>query len=473
MRKLLAISWREIYTRFTDRTLLILMLLAPLGISTIVGLAFGGLGSGGSPVEHIPVLVLNQDARSQRGAAFGEVVVDLLVEGNTPGDEGDLLVECQTPRGSAAESATSLDDLIDGYLLDDEVVAGWIEEGSIDPLQPASTDQKGLIFAGRAAVDRGLYTALVVIPEGFSGALSALAEPGSPRQEAEIAIYANRGRTLEAGILRSVVEGIVNELVSGNIAIGVTLNEAIERQPAALAGLNPASLNAMFACAFSPDDDTASLDIIPVQSAAEDNPAGGILVAVGSAQGMFFALFTAQFGILSLYEERKNWTLQRMVASPTPRWAILGGKLVGVIGSIMFQLIALAVALTVVGSLLAGRPLSIWGEDIGMLVVLLLAIASAVGGLGMMMAGVLRSIEQANIVASVLNIALGVLGGAFGFFLPVQVAGISMIYWGREALQLLGAGQTDIGVHLLVLFGQGIILFSLGLFIFNRRFEVQ
>jgi hypothetical protein len=75
-------------------------------------------------------------------------------------------------------------------------------------------------------------------------------------------------------------------------------------------------------------------------------------------------------------------------------------------------------------------------------------------------------------VVSVLNIALGVLGGAFGFFLPAQVAGISMIYWGREAFELLAAGQTDIGVHLAVLFGQGALLFGLGLLIFSRRFEV-
>ena len=45
MRKIAAIAWREIYVRFTDRTLLVIMIATPLALSTIVGLAFGGLGS--------------------------------------------------------------------------------------------------------------------------------------------------------------------------------------------------------------------------------------------------------------------------------------------------------------------------------------------------------------------------------------------------------------------------------------------
>jgi ABC-2 type transport system permease protein len=197
-----------------------------------------------------------------------------------------------------------------------------------------------------------------------------------------------------------------------------------------------------------------------------------LLVRIGSAQAMFFALFTGQFGILSMYEERKNWTLQRMIASPTPRWAILGGKLVGVMASILFQLVALAVSLTVVGSLLAGGLTLIWGSDLVRLGLLLVSVAMAVGGLGMLLAGVLKGIEQANIVASVLNMALGVLGGAFAFQLPASIAAFSFIYWGREAFERLAAGNGDIILHLLVLSGQGAVMFVIGLLLFRRRFVV-
>jgi len=84
---------------------------------------------------------------------------------------------------------------------------------------------------------------------------------------------------------------------------------------------------------------------------------------------------------------------------------------------------------------------------------------------------VLKSIEQANIVGSVLNIALGVLGGAFGFQLPRSVAQISLIYWARDAFDTLAAGRGDISLNLLVLFVEGVVMFAIGLFMFNRRFE--
>jgi ABC-2 type transport system permease protein len=210
---------------------------------------------------------------------------------------------------------------------------------------------------------------------------------------------------------------------------------------------------------------------VPVQ-ASPTSTAGALLVTFGSAQALFFALFTGQFGILSMYDERKNGTLQRILVSPTPRWAILGGKLVGVLASVLFQLLALALALTVVGSLIEGHLVFIWGTDLPRLGLVFLAVAIAVSGLGMLLAGVLKGIEQANIVASVLNIALGVLGGAFGFQLPRSIAQLSLIYWARDAFDVLAAGRGDVALNILVLFVEGAVMFALGLVLFNRRFEV-
>jgi hypothetical protein len=101
-----------------------------------------------------------------------------------------------------------------------------------------------------------------------------------------------------------------------------------------------------------------------------------------------------------------------------------------------------------------------------------LGVAIAVSGFGMFLAGVLKGIEQANIVGPVLNIALGVLGGAFGFQLPRSVSAFSFVYWGRDAFDTLAAGRGDVSLNILVLFVEGVVLFFLGLFLFNRKFEV-
>jgi hypothetical protein len=138
---------------------------------------------------------------------------------------------------------------------------------------------------------------------------------------------------------------------------------------------------------------------------------------------------------------------------------------------VLFQLLALAVALTAVASLIERHLTFIWGTNLAQLGLVLLAVAIAVSGLGMLLAGVLKGIEQANVVGSVLNIALGVLGGNFGFQLPRSVAVVSLIYWGRDAFEKLAAGRGDISLNILVLFAEGAAMFVLGLFLFSRRFE--
>jgi ABC-2 type transport system permease protein len=207
-------------------------------------------------------------------------------------------------------------------------------------------------------------------------------------------------------------------------------------------------------------------------TAEERNQSTYILVSVGSSQAMFFALFTAQFGVLSMYQERRTWTLQRMLISPTPKASILGGKLIGVFASVTFQLLILFFALTIVGSILEGELALIWGGNFPATFTMMLAAAFAVSGLGMLLAGIVKSPEQGQIFATGINMTLAVLGGAFGFNLPESISKLSLIYWGREAFETLATGSTDVGLNIIILVAQGAIMFVIGLVLFNRRFEV-
>jgi ABC-2 type transport system permease protein len=475
MSKLWTIAAREIWTRFTDRNLLLIMLAAPLVISTIIGLAFGGLGRTSSPIRDIPVVVVNHDQPVLDGTSFGVLLAGLLTEGQLPAGSGPSTADrpqpSAAPGGGSTGDTLTLGELIDGRTFDEAAAQRLVDDGTIAPPSAAAGSPEYLDAAARAAVDKGLYTALVTIPADFSGALNSLADPRQTPAATSVAVYGNAGQGLSAGIVRSVIDTITAQMLGGNIAIGATLTELAAGQPAALAAASNLDLSKLFACAFVPGNDLVQLANEPVQ-ATRTSTAGALLVTFGSAQALFFALFTGQFGILSMYEERENGTLQRILVSPTPRWAILGGKLVGVLASVLFQLVALVLALTIVGSLIEGQLTFIWGTDLVRLGLVLLAVAVAVSGLGMLMAGVLKGIEQANVVGSVLNIALGVLGGAFGFQLPRSVAQFSLIYWAREAFDVLAAGRGDVALNILVLFVEGAVMFGLGLILFNRRFEV-
>jgi ABC-2 type transport system permease protein len=474
MNKLWVIAVKEIRNRFTDRNLLLIMLAAPLAISTIIGLAFGGLGRTASPIRDIPVAVINQDKPSQYGTSFGATLAGMLIEGQLPAGTSASLADCPqataTPGGGSTDSSLTLAELIKGSMFDKSVAQRLVEEKTINSPTAAIGSPEYLDAAARAAVDKGVYAAVVIIPADFSAALTSLTDSRQPQTTTAITIYGNEGQGLSAGIVRSVVDSITAQMASGNIAIGATLAEVAATQPKLLASAANLDFGKLFVCAFAPGNDLVQLADKPVQ-AAPTSTAGALLVTFGSAQALFFALFTGQFGILSMYEERRNWTLQRMLVSPTPRWAILGGKLVGVFASVLFQLLALAVALTLVGSLIEGQLVFIWGTDLPRLGLVLVAVAVAVSGLGMLLAGVLKGIEQANIVGSVLNIGLGVLGGAFGFQLPRSVAAVSLIYWAREAFEVLASGRGDVSLNILVLFAEGSVMFAIGLFLFNRRFE--
>jgi ABC-2 type transport system permease protein len=473
MAKAWVIAWKELRTRFTDRNLLLIMLAAPLAISTIIGLAFGGLGRNSSPIRDIPVAVVNHDLGNKQGIAFGAVLTDLLVTGELAADDVPASPDCPATTAGQSESdgqSVPLGDLINGWTFDRAAAEALIGQGQIEAPAADLGEESGLDQAARSAVDNGLATAAVIIPAGFSEALASLAMSNQESVPVEVQVYGNQGSGLTAGIVRSVVDSIVNQMASGNVAIGATMGELAARDPASLATLGDVDFGRLFSCAFMPTSDLIELVNQPVQP-AQNSVAGAILVAFGSAQAMFFALFTGQSGILSMYEERRTWTLQRLLISPTPRWSILTGKLIGVLTSVLAQLLMLVVALTLVGSLIAGKLTMIWGTNLPLLGLTLLAAAVSVSGLGMLLAGVLRGIEQANVVGSVLNIALGVLGGGFGFQLPRSIASFSIVYWGRDAFDMLAAGHGDIATNLLVLFGQGLIMFAIGLFLFNRRFE--
>jgi ABC-2 type transport system permease protein len=366
----------------------------------------------------------------------------------------------------------SLTDLIHGTRIEAAAAQALIAQGAIEAPTSSPTSAVYLAEAARAAVDRGVMTAVVIIPSEFSASLTGLADASTAGQLAEVEVYGNRGSELAVGIVHSVVDGIISRLVSGNLAIRATFEEVAATQPQGLAGAGGLDFASLFACAFLPGADLIRVESVPVQAASEPSPVAGILVAVGSAQAMFFALFTGQFGVLSMYQERQDGTLQRMLVSPTPRWAILGGKLVGVFLSVLLQLLVLVAALTIVGSLIEGHPLFIWGTDLARLSLVLIAVSIAVSGLGMMLAGVVKGIEQASIIASVLNIALGVLGGAFGFELPRSVSSVSIIYWGRNAFDLLAAGRGDVTLNILVLSIAGLAMFVFGLVLFSRRLEM-
>jgi ABC-2 type transport system permease protein len=442
LNKIWAIAYKEVYTTFTDRNAVLILLVTPLALATIIGTAFSGFMGGGNdvPVENIPVAVVNLDEGTEANGTRinnGEIFANLLV-----------------PPDGAAEEGNPLHSLTDAILLTDAGEA-------------------------KAAVDRGEYAAAIIIPADFSEKLTYSQDHGI--EPVTVDLYSSGATPIYASILQSIVESITNQIATGSITIQATIEALIERaqsDPAFGIRFAAASAAGTFQPDFAPAFTAGENPIMITQQTVTGQAAGfNPLVTFGAAQAVFFMMFTATASANSLLEERRDGTLQRLLVTPTPRMAILLGKLLGALVTCIVQVTILLIALTIVGSLLGGQLQFIWGNDLLALAAVVFSVSLAACGLGTILAALVSTPEQGNAIGGIIALAMGVLGGAFVSVtaFPPFVQSLSRLtinFWGTDAFIKLSQNQPGVGTNILALLGIGVVLFGVGLAIFDRRLSV-
>ncbi len=470
MRKLWAIAWKELYTTLHDRNLILIMFATPLLLSTIIGLAFGGLGGDSLTIGAIDVAVVNLDegfdiaslisGTVDSNAAISNSTISTVAIDNTETvtasptaftfNTGDIIASILLGEPITATGAISGSSLTTGNMGPCPLIAESNTDtttnstlGSLSELLHATRLPDAA--AARLGVDQGDYAVAVLIPPGFTQTMLpsfGLVDNGDLTNRPQVEVYGNSGDALSASIVNSIVSGIVsqferlpvtleasldtllNTIDLNNldlVALAGTLNEL--RAAATTGNLTTGNLGsvsttltgtgtltdtfAILGCLFTPGINPVSLVQQPLDQLQESSTFGRVLVIFGSAQAVFFALFTGVFGILSIYEERKQWTLQRMLASPTSGNTILLGKLLGNLIVVIVQLLVLMVALTVVATIASGTPTMIWGDHFGLLLVTVVLVSLAVSGIGVLIVGVARTPEQVQIVGPLINMMLG------------------------------------------------------------------
>ncbi len=453
MNRIWTIAWKEIFLTYSDRSFL-LILVTPLVLSTIIGFAFGGLSGNTLNIGAIDVAIVNLD------------------EGTTANNQtfnyGTIFTDIFIPTDSAVTDANQC--VIDGVVQPTEEQQPLSE--IIQAVALISAD------AARAGVDDGTYQVAIIIPPDFSQNLAPVVGANiddTPLPKTTLEVYASSGDALSGDIVRGIVAGISQQFVTGNVAVAATLNTFIAESQARpgfavrfLAAQAAGTFQPDFSCAFSDALNTVTIQNEPLTAIQKQSNFVQILVQIGSAQALFFALFTSLFGLLSVYDERKNGTLQRMMVAPMPPSYILVGKILGNYLNVLLQVVLLMLGLTLIASLVEGRLLFIWG-DLAWVSLLVVVISLSVSGVGSLIVGFARTQQQAQVVGPLINSGFAILGGAFGFTLPAIVGQFSPIYWGSQAFLSLANGNTDIGLNLLVLLVQGGVMFIVGSWLFNKR----
>jgi ABC-type Na+ efflux pump permease subunit len=169
IKKILIIALKDLKLAFRDPTALLLMFVAPIALTMIMGFAFGG-SDDGPAIEHIPVVVVNHDS----------------------GQFSPFLVE--------ALNSADLDTLLDSTTLESDAEA-------------------------RKAVDENRAVAAILIPDGFSNAImpagildrdvtatdiTGLQNP----TPAEVVIYGDPASQVSVFVVRSVINTILMDFNS-------------------------------------------------------------------------------------------------------------------------------------------------------------------------------------------------------------------------------------------------------------------
>jgi ABC-2 type transport system permease protein len=316
-----------------------------------------------------------------------------------------------------------------------------------------ASEEDGVVFAVRevsgagaaedAVLDDGAGAA-VVIPAGFS---EDVASGGA----AQLLVVGGASDDIDRSIAQSVADGIAaaaqSRRVSAATATAASVQFGVPLDEAELQRLLDAP------------------PIIVVQDARFENTFS-LMAFFAPGMAMIFLFFVMGAAARSLLTERREGTLDRVLAGPTPPSAVLLGKASAVCALGLLSMLTVYL----VTSLAFGVD---WGDPVGVLLVMTAAVV-AIAGFSLIITGLARSEEQAEALTIIGTLIFAVFGGTFVFAASGLFAQLRVFTPNGQALIAfieLSAGEAswqDVLPHVLILLAMGAVSGLIGLFAIRK-----
>lgn len=307
-------------------------------------------------------------------------------------------------------------------------------------------------------VAKGDRMAAVVIPENFSEAVKT-SDGGS------ILVIVDPARAKEGGLVTGLVQSaLIKSIVYAEIdraMQGLFKGKKVEGvdQNDFQLFIN-AGIKAVLAKSVNEAIDNP---LIKVQTEPLTKKDTGAEISIMSSLAPGLALMFVFVLISHLAEvvisERETGTLRRLITSPVSRVAILLGKALPFVLVAIVQLaFVLAVCNMIFGMELGNEPLALG--------LIILCIGLTVGGMGILIAALVRNGSQASIGAMVIALVLGVVSGCMTP--QVQIEGLKLVtphYWAVEGIQNViarGMGIEGVLMQSGILLGMAVLFFVIG-----------
>ncbi|MFN8372386.1 MAG: ABC transporter permease [Anaerolineae bacterium] len=427
MRKLLTITLNDLRVIFADRGVWINLVLIPAALVFIIGLANGGFASSGdAPRLRVDVIDYDNSALSQQFLTNLRAVNTTLVLCPMDNDDADF---CGLREG---DTQLTLD-----------------EERARQRLLDTTS------------------LALLILPANFEADVLA-------GNETTI-IYRSNEDAVAPSLIQQAVQAVTQRLGGALIAQRIGLDVADNFE--ALQFDDEADRADFGQQVYERAETLWAENLVTVQystSEVSTEQAAGSRRQFGFGQstagmGSMYVMFTVLAGIAALLEERKQWTLQRMVMMPLARWQILGGKMLTrfIMGMIQYS-VAFAV-----GAVMGVN----FGGDWLALVLLMVSFVLCITALAFFVGTLVRTSEQAASLSLLFVLTMAPLGGAWWPLDIVPewmrtVGHLSPVAWamdGFRSLLFYGGGLMNVLPSIAVLAGAAALLFALAV----RRFKYE
>jgi len=349
MKKILAITWKDLLELVRDTTALLLMLAAPLALTLAITFAFGA--ENGSP-QAIPVIIVDLDDDE-----LSHALIDVFKD-------------------------EELADLLDPILVGDEETA-------------------------RQRVDDDDAAAAVIIPAAFTTQTFSPFLDSATR--VPLTIYENPARSVSAGVVRSVVRQFTERVNTAHLAASVTIGQMLISSylDPSSPGIDPEAIGQRSA------EYAAHTDLItllnetyqPNQPADEEEIEFTWMQYYAASMAILFLMFSMSSAANSILRERDAGTYGRLKVSPAYRREILGGKM---LSTFMRGLLQMSVLIVSTRLLLDVH----WGSTVDVILHTGLTVAS-LAALGLVIAAIVKTSEQASIAGTAIVLVLGVISGNY------------------------------------------------------------
>jgi ABC-2 type transport system permease protein len=417
LNNILAVAWKELQLIARDRGALAIFFLLPLLLSTIQG----GANAVANSEEAAAAILLNVQLVNEDAGDFGREVVNAIEN------------------------------------IDELAIAS-----------PATVED------AEESVRQGEAAAAIVIPADFSASIDAY-EP------TEIEVIVDPAEPESASIVAGIMNQVVAEVtIWGEVQYGI---RSVFDQSGLLGDLNAEQRRGIEAqnlgvimTSLNELRQDPSILVVNESLEGEEVDAGtnDFFAYMYPAYTVMFIFFVIGTCATSVLREREAGTLRRLVASPIPRGAVIGGKMLAFMVIPCLQtIVLLGVAHVFFDTPLGQHPLA--------LIVLTVIVAAVATSMGLLMATIAKSVSQADSLGTMASFVLAAIGGAIpvapllltraeGFisiltrFTPHAHA-IEAYY----SIMAENAGLVDVLPEIGFLVGMGVIYFVIAV----RRFKFE